>query len=161
MILLGYHQALQRLLERNRAHKQYSARLPPWLDRLSHFDVNVQYTAGTIIPLTDYLSRHPIAYDDKFEAEQTNNEQDGIEAEEEIVTNQTYGLFDFNRMNGSTTRYIGKPALARKKHQSQQGKDTHEQNQANHSLETTTPPNSVNSIKASNFLSKSKMTKCI
>ena len=40
--LLINHQALQPLLKRNRAHKQYSARLTRWLDRLSHFDVNVQ-----------------------------------------------------------------------------------------------------------------------
>ena len=40
--LLINHQALQPLLTRNRAHKQYSARLTRWLDRLSHFDVNVQ-----------------------------------------------------------------------------------------------------------------------
>ena len=44
--LLTDHQALQPLLKRNRAHKQYSARLTRWLDRLNHFDVNVQYTAG-------------------------------------------------------------------------------------------------------------------
>ena len=54
------HQALQPLLKRNRAHKQYSARLTRWLDSLSHFDVNVQYTAGKNIQLTDYQSRHPI-----------------------------------------------------------------------------------------------------
>ena len=52
--LLTDHQALQPLLKRNRAHKQYSARLTRWLDRLSHFDVNVQYIAGKNIPLTDY-----------------------------------------------------------------------------------------------------------
>ena len=39
--LLTDHQALQPLLRKNRAHKQYSARLTRWLDRLSHFDVNV------------------------------------------------------------------------------------------------------------------------
>ena len=44
--LLTDHQALQPLARRNRAQKQYSARLTRWLDRLSHFDVNVQYTAG-------------------------------------------------------------------------------------------------------------------
>ena len=59
--LLTDHQALQPLLKRNRAHKQYSARLPHWLDRLSHYDVNVQYTAGKNIPLTDYLSRQSIS----------------------------------------------------------------------------------------------------
>ena len=46
VILLTDHQALQPLLKRNRAHKQYSARLTRWLDRLSNFDVNVQNTAG-------------------------------------------------------------------------------------------------------------------
>ena len=54
------HQALQPLLKRNRAHKQYSARLTRWLDRLSHFDVNVQYCAGKHMKLTDYLSRNPV-----------------------------------------------------------------------------------------------------
>ena len=58
--LLTDHQALQPLLKRKRAHKRYSARLTRWLGRLGHFDVNVQYTAGKNIPLTDYLSRHPI-----------------------------------------------------------------------------------------------------
>ena len=61
--LLTNHQALQLLLKRNRAHKHYSARLTRWLDRLSHFDVNIQYTAGENFPLTDYLSRHPIIHD--------------------------------------------------------------------------------------------------
>ena len=56
--LLTDYQALQPLLNRNRPHKQYSARLTRWLDRLSHFDVNVHYTAGKNIPLTYYLSRH-------------------------------------------------------------------------------------------------------
>ena len=53
VILITDHQALQPLLKRNRAHKQYSARITRWLDRLSLFDVNVQYTAGEIIPLPD------------------------------------------------------------------------------------------------------------
>ena len=44
--LLTDHQELQPLLKRNRAYKQYIARLTRWLDKLSHFDVNVQYTAG-------------------------------------------------------------------------------------------------------------------
>ena len=67
--LLTDHQALQPLLKRNRAHKQYSARLTRWLDRLGHFDVNVQYTAGKNIPLTDYSSRHPIVNTDESAAE--------------------------------------------------------------------------------------------
>ena len=39
--ILTLHQALQPLLKRNRAHKQYSARLTRWLDRLRHFHVKV------------------------------------------------------------------------------------------------------------------------
>ena len=50
-----------RRLKKNRAHKQYSARLTRWLDRLSHFDVNVQYTAGKILTLTDYLSANGLS----------------------------------------------------------------------------------------------------
>ena len=58
--LLTDHQALLPLLKKNRAHKQYSVRLTRWLGRLSQFNVNVHYTAGENIPLTDYLSRHSI-----------------------------------------------------------------------------------------------------
>ena len=95
--LLTDHQALQLLLKKNRAHKQYSARLTRWLDRLSHFDVNVQYTAGKNIPLTDYLSRHLIIPTEIAELE---NKADGLteaEAEEEFVINQIYGLLEFNK----------------------------------------------------------------
>ena len=73
--LLTDHQALQPLLKKNRAHKQYSARLTRWLDRLSHFDVNVQYTAGKNISLTDYLSRHPFIPTEIAELE---NKADGL-----------------------------------------------------------------------------------
>ena len=90
------HQALRPLLRKNRAHKQYSARLTRWLDRLSHFDVNVQYTAFKNIPLTDYLSRHPIVPTELTELENKANGQNEAEAEEEFVVNQIYGLFEFN-----------------------------------------------------------------
>ena len=68
-VILNRIQALQPILKKNRAHKQNSARLTPWLDRPSHFDVNVQYTAGESIPLTDYLSRHPIVPNEFIEIE--------------------------------------------------------------------------------------------
>ena len=75
------HQALQPLLKRNRAHQQKSARLRRWLDRLSHFDVNVQYTAGQNIPLTDCLSCRPIAQEYETEAsrESENEEKEAVE----------------------------------------------------------------------------------
>ena len=76
--LLTDHQALQPLLKRNRAHKQYSARLTRRLDRLRHFDVNLQYTTGENIPLTDYFSRHPIVNTAENE---TETEQRETEAE--------------------------------------------------------------------------------
>ena len=80
--LLTKHQALQPLLKRNRAHKQYSARLMRWLDRLSHSDVNLQYTACKNTPLTDYLSRYPIIYDTETK---TQCDQDEKKAGEESV----------------------------------------------------------------------------
>ena len=86
------------MLKRNRAHKQYSARLTRWLDGLSHFDVNLQYTAGKNIPVTDYLSRHPIANTAENETETDRRE---MEAEEEFVINQIHGSFDFIQTNGS------------------------------------------------------------
>ena len=55
------HQALQEVLRKNRAHEQYSARLTRWIDRLSHFDVSVQYCAGKHMNLTNFLpNRNPV-----------------------------------------------------------------------------------------------------
>ena len=103
--LLTDHQALQPLLKTNRAHKQNSARLTRWLDRMSHFDVNIQYTAGKNIPLTDYLSRHPIALTEIAELGTKADGQNEAEADEEFVVNQIYGLFEFNRERGSIKRF--------------------------------------------------------
>ena len=99
------HQALQPLLKKNREHKQYSARLTRWLDRLSHFDVNIQYTAGQNIPLTDYLSHHPIVLTEIAELKIKADGQDEAEADKEFVVNQIYGLFEFNRERGSMKRF--------------------------------------------------------
>ena len=123
--LLTDHQALQPLLKRNRAHKQYSARLTRWLDRLGQFDVNVQYTAGKNIPLTEYLSRHPIVNELGTEELNANEEK---EAEEEFVINQIYGLFEFNRTNGIITQHIKRPHSATNSSQSQCRARTREQN---------------------------------
>ena len=158
--LLTDHQALQPLLKRNRAHKQYSARLTRWLDRLSHFDVNVQYTAGKNIPLPDYLSRHPITHQHEAETPCENEES---EAEEEFVINQIYGLFESNRVNGSITQHIRRPPLASKSDQSQRRKQARDQASNRKSIQTSPPRNSSESSNSANFENKgpqmSKMDK--
>ena len=58
--LLTDHQALEPLLKRNRSNKTYSARLTRWLDRLAHFDININHIAGNHLALTDYLRRNPV-----------------------------------------------------------------------------------------------------
>ena len=93
------------MLKQNRAHKGYSARLTCWLDRFSHFDVNIQYTAGKNIPLTDYLSCHPIIPTEITELENKADGQNEAEADKEFVVNQIYGLFEFNRARGSIKRF--------------------------------------------------------
>ena len=140
--LLTDHQALQPLLKKNRAHKQYSARLRRWLDRLSHFDVNVQYTAGKNIPLTDYLSRHPIIPSEIAELE---NKADGLteaEAEEEFVISQIYGLLEFNQKRGSIKQFTERNDTTEKFNQSQRGSNTCERNQNTHLLKASPLPNS-------------------
>ena len=99
--LLTDHQALQPLLKRNRAYKQYSVRLTRWLVRLCHFDVNVKYTAGKNIALTDYLSRHPIVSTVENETESSVSRHLKTEAEDEFVINQIHGLFGFIDTNES------------------------------------------------------------
>ena len=158
--LLTDHQALQPLIKRNRAHKQYSARLKRWLHQLSYFDVNVQYTACKNIPLTDYLSRRPIAHEHEAEASCENEER---EAEEEFVINQIYGLFEFNRANSSITQHIRRPSSASNSDQSQHRKRTHEQTNSRNSIQTLPPRNNSESPNGTNFKGKvpqmSKMDK--
>ena len=85
------------------------------LDQLNHFNVNFQFTIRKNIPLTDYLSRHPIANGDKTDAERKTDDQDEIEAEEEFVVIQNYGLFEFVRTKGSIMRNIEQSASSRKR----------------------------------------------
>ena len=150
--LLTNHQALQPLLKCNRAHKQYSARLTRWLDRLGHFDVNVQYTAGKNIPLTDYLSRHPIVNELGTEELNANEEK---EAEEEFVINQIYGLFEFNRTNGSITQHIKRPYSATNSSQSQCRTRTREQNSRERSDQIFSPSNNTELVDNPKHISKS------
>ena len=142
--LLTDHQALQPLLKKNLSHKQYSARLTVWLDRLSHFGVNVQYTAGKNIPLTNYLSRHPIVPTELTELENKADGQNEAEAEEEFVVNQIYRLFEFNQTRGSIKRFTEQATVRENLDQSQIDKNTHERNQKNHLFKTSSLPNGAN-----------------
>ena len=139
------------MLKRNRAHEQYSARLTRWLDRLSHFDGNVQYTAGKNIPLTDYLSRHPIVNTGENAAENNFSGQNEAESEEEFVINQIHGLFDFIQTNGSKKRFAERTKPKQNIDQSQRGTCKREQNKQTHSLEASIPLNGVNQISWTNF----------
>ena len=40
------HQALEPLIKPNRTHRQYSAQLTRWLDRLAYIDISIKHTAG-------------------------------------------------------------------------------------------------------------------
>ena len=112
-------QALKPLLKRIRAHKQYSGRLTRWLDRLSPFEVNVQYAAGKNIPLTEYLSRHPIMYSDESGVDSKTDSREEMEAEEVFVIIQIIGLFEFNRTVGSITQFIERTTAPQLADQSQ------------------------------------------
>ena len=54
--LFSDHQALEPLLNRNEANKQYSAQLTRWLDRLNHFDISLKHTVGRGVKFTDFIS---------------------------------------------------------------------------------------------------------
>ena len=142
--LLTDHQALQPLVKRNRAHKQYRARLTWWLDRLSHFDVNVQSTVGKNIPLTDYLSRNPIVNTAENETENYISGQTETESEGEFVINQIHGLFNFIQTNGSIKRFAERTKPRQKTDQSQHDIRKREQNKENHSLEASPSLNGIN-----------------
>ena len=57
--LFSDHQAMEPLLGRKKANKQYSARVTRWLDRLNHFDISLKHTAGKEIKFTDFIIRNP------------------------------------------------------------------------------------------------------
>ena len=130
--LLTDHQAFQPLLKKNRAHKHYSARLTRWLDKPNHFDVNIQYTAGKNIPLTDYLSRHPIVPTGIAELENKADRQNETEADKEFVVNQIYGLFEFNRARGSIKQFNKQTTERENSDQSQHSKNVSERNPNTH-----------------------------
>ena len=155
--LLTDHQALRLLPKRNRAHKQYSARLTRCLDLLSHFDVNLQYTAGINIPLTDYIGRHSIIYTGESEAENETKRREETESEEEIVINQICGSFGFNRTIGSITQFVERTAPSKGTDQSQRGIHTRERNQNGRSIETS--PISISPINPATHTKKVKMDK--
>ena len=70
------HQALEPLIKRNRSNKTYGAHLTRWLDRLPHFNINVNHIAGKHLALTDYLSRNPVLSpqaDDTYDEEYVIN----------------------------------------------------------------------------------------
>ena len=60
-----------------------------WLDRLAHFDININHIAGKHLALTDYLSRHPIQ-----DAETDDN------YDEEYVINNVIPLYHFTAKHG-------------------------------------------------------------
>ena len=157
--LLTDHQALQPLLKKNRAHKQYSARQTRWLDRLSHFDVNIQYTAGKNIPLTDYLSRHPIVPTEIAELENKADGQNETEADEEFVVNQRYGLFEFNRARGSIKQFSKQTTERETFDQSQHSVNVCERNPNTHLFKTSPPLNIANTVNQNLSNSKNKMDK--
>ena len=129
------------------------------MDRLSHFDVNVQYTAGKNIPLTDYLSRHPIVPTKIAELENKADRQSETEADEEFVVNQIYGLFEFNQARGSIKRFSEQTTARKVSDQSQRDKNIREHNSNTHLLKTSSLPNSVNSLNKISPSSNNKMDK--
>ena len=110
---------------------------------MSHFDVNVHYTAGKNILLTDYLSRHPIVPTEVTELE---NKADGLnetEAAEEFVINQIYGRLEFNQKRGIIKRFTEQNATKDNFAQSQCDNNTHERNQNTHLLKASPLPSSI------------------
>ena len=120
---------------------------------------NIQPTKN--IPLTDYLSRHPIVPTKIAELENKTDGLNKTEAEKEFVVNQIYGLFDFNQTRGSIKRFTEQASARENSDQSQDDKNTRERNQNTHLLKVSSLPNSVNSKSANKIVpsSQSKMDK--
>ena len=111
-----------------------------------HFDVNIQYTAGQNIPLTDYLGRHSIIPTKITELENKADGQNEAEADEEFVVNQLYGLFESNRARGSIKRFTKQTIARESLDQSQRDENVRERNSNTHLLKTSSPYSSANSV---------------
>ena len=121
--LFSDHQALEPLLKRNKANKQYSARLTRWLERLNHFDISLKHTAGKEIKFTDFISRNPIEipkleenYEEEFVINgiaqlatvnvrigRNSNQSDGQNETIGINMHDTRSLFDTRRHQTNTS----------------------------------------------------------
>ena len=77
------HQTLEPLLKRNKTNKHYSARLTRWLDRLNHFDISLEHSAGKQIKFTDFISRNP---NEKPEPEENYEEEFAINVIAQLAT---------------------------------------------------------------------------
>ena len=82
--LLTDHQALEPSIKRNHSNTTYSASLIRWLDRLAHFDINIELIAGKSMALVDYLSKNAISKREPIE-----------NYEEEYVIDCIIPLLDF------------------------------------------------------------------
>ena len=98
------------------------------------------------IPLTDYLSRHPIVLTEITELENKADGQNEAKADEEFVVNQIYGLFEFNRARGSFKRFTEQTIARESLDQSQRDENVRERNSNTHLLKTSSPFNSANSV---------------
>ena len=100
--LFSDHQALEPLLKRNKRNKQYSARLTRWLDRLNHFDITLNYTAGKDIKFTDFISRNPT---ENADPEKNYEEEFVINAIAQLATvNERIGRIFKQSENSNTTK---------------------------------------------------------
>ena len=77
------HQALEPLLKRNKANKQYSTRPTLWQDRPKHLDISLKHTAGKEIKFTDFISRNPT---ENPEPEKNYEEVSVINANAQLAT---------------------------------------------------------------------------
>ena len=81
--LFSEHQALEPLLTRNKANKQYNTRLTRYLDRLNHFDISLKHTTRKQIKFTDIISQNPT---EELEPEKKYEEEFVIKAIAQLAT---------------------------------------------------------------------------
>ena len=110
--LFSDHQALEPLLKKNKANKQYSARLTRWLDRLNLSDTSPKHTAGKEINITDFISRNPTESPEpekNFELEFIINgiaQLATVNASRGRNFNQSHGKNETNGINMHDTRSL-------------------------------------------------------
>ena len=143
--VLTDHRALLSVLKSHRSNKSYNSRLTRWIDRLLHFDFNIEHIPGTRMGLVDYISRQPnqkaksvTQYDEEFMVATISRIRDAITS---LFSHSNKIPFHKRHINNKYKSQVHKTRV----HSCKPAKcSTHNSNASNNSFTTRAQANNYN-----------------